>query len=116
MASSSEEDQRPEIAVGDIPRVAELIASIPGEQRAAALRAADFSYTNGTGFRLPRRCRAAVGCGRASKLRLEVDKQRWTIRMRLKLVYRETMRAALGTESSDEAAVTQLSGALFISW
>jgi hypothetical protein len=51
-----------------------------------------------------------------SKLRLEVDKQKRMIRMQLKLLYREAIRAGLGTESSDEAAVTQLSGALFISW
>jgi hypothetical protein len=44
MPSSSQEDQRPEIAVGEIPRVAELIASIPTQQRAAALRATELSY------------------------------------------------------------------------
>ena len=50
------------------------------------------------------------------KLRLEADKQKWMIRMRLKLLYREAIRAELSTESSDEAAVTQLSGVRFISW
>ena len=104
MTSSSEEDQRPEIAVGDIARVAELIASIPAQQRAAALRAAELSYLQtAQDFGYPEDAARQWAAAVLSKLRLEVDKQRWTIRMQLKLVYREAIRAGLGTESPDES-------------
>jgi DNA-directed RNA polymerase specialized sigma24 family protein len=104
MVSSAEEDQRPEIAVGDIPRVAELIASIPVQQRAAALRAAELSYLQtAQDFGYPEDAARQWAAAALSKLRLEVDKQRWTIRMQLKLLYREAVRAGLGTESSDES-------------
>ena len=104
MVSSSEEDRRLETAVGDISRVAELIASFPAEQRATALRAAELSYQQtAQDFGYPEGAAQEWAAAVLSKLRLEVDKQRWTIRMQLKLLYREAIRAGLGTESSDES-------------
>jgi hypothetical protein len=44
MASSSEEEDILEAAVAGIPRVAEVVASIPGEDRARALDAVERSY------------------------------------------------------------------------
>jgi len=44
MASSSEEEEILEAAIAGIPRVAEVVASIPGEHRAKALHAVERSY------------------------------------------------------------------------
>jgi hypothetical protein len=102
MVSGSEDDRTLEAAVGDIPRVAELIAAIPTEHRAAALRAAELSYLRtaqdfGYAEGAAQQWAAAV----ASRLRIEAEKKRWTTRMQLKLLYGEALRAGLGAVDKD---------------
>jgi hypothetical protein len=68
------------------------------------LRAAELSYLQtAQDFGYPEDAARQWAAAVLSKLRLEVDKQRWTIRMQLKLLYREAIRAGLGAESSDES-------------
>jgi hypothetical protein len=106
MVSGSEDDRTLEAAVGDIPRVAELIAAIAAEHRPAALRAAELSYLRtaqdlGYAEGVAQQWAAAV----VSRLRIQAEKRRWTTRMQLKLLYGEAIRAGLGAVDAGLGAV-----------
>jgi hypothetical protein len=102
MASNLENEEMLEAAIADIPRVAQTIATMPAEHRATAFDAAERGYLRavldlGYGEAASRRWVAAV----MSRLRVEAEKERWTMRMRLKILYRELIRAGSGVAEND---------------
>ncbi len=102
MASNSEKDEVLEAAIADIPRVAQMIAAIPAEHRATALDAAERSYLKavkdlGYGEAAAQKWASAI----MSRLRVEEGKGRWAMRIRLKLLYRELIRAGPGAAEND---------------
>jgi len=102
MASNSEREEVLEAAIEDITRVAQMIAAIPAEHRATALGAAERSYLQtvqdlGYGETATQKWAFAV----MSRLRVEEGKGRWAMRIRLKLLYRELIRAGSSAAEND---------------
>jgi hypothetical protein len=102
MASNLENEEMLEAAIAAIPRVAQAIAAMPAEHRATAFVAAERSYLKtvqdlGYGEVATQRWVSAV----MSRLRMEAEKGRWALRMRLKLLYRELIRAGSDAAEND---------------
>ncbi len=101
MASISEEEEILEAAVSGIPRVAEVVASIPEEERRRALHAAARSYRD-TARDLGYDEGPIQSWVSAVMLRLqtEVKKQASTRQSPLKILHDELVQAAAGLNNN----------------
>jgi hypothetical protein len=109
MLSSSEPERILQTALAGIPAAAKQIGAIPAERRAPVLLAAELGYVQmalalGYAEEAARLWASVV----TSQLRIEAEKYRWAIRMKLKLLYREAIRAGFQDEESEDYVVMDL--------